>query len=108
MRREGGRRTRGCEGSVKWSVHFPSLSLFHSDVAQKCYCGSANCRGYLGQSKQTGAFRVGGGRLPRDIGSPRESGGGGGGGGGWRRRHTARADNREDSMVRKCVPSLYA
>ncbi|CAI8025463.1 Histone-lysine N-methyltransferase SETD2 [Geodia barretti] len=72
------------------------------DVAQKCYCGSANCRGYLGQSKTTGQFRGGGGgRLPRgDIGSPREAGGGGGG---WRRRHTARADNREDSMFEKQI-----
>ena len=23
------------------------------DVAQKCFCGSSNCRGYLGRSKQT-------------------------------------------------------
>ena len=74
-------------------------------MAQKCYCGSANCRGYLGQSKTTGQFRGGGGgRLPRgDIGSPREAGGGGGG---WRRRHTARADNREDSMVRTVLLGL--
>ena len=41
-----------------------------SDVAQKCYCGSANCRGYLGQTKQTPAMlKVV--TLDRELGSPR-------------------------------------
>ena len=41
-----------------------------SDVAQKCYCGSANCRGYLGQTKQTPAtLKVV--TLDRELGSPR-------------------------------------
>ena len=74
---------------------FLSLPPFSplSDVAQRCYCGSSNCRGYLGQSKQATPLRTATTRSLRDVGSPRE------GGGGWRRRHTVRAENREDSMV---------
>ena len=69
--------------------HTPPL-LPHRDVAQKCFCGSDNCRGYLGAPKQAGG---GAGRLAgpsRDMGSPtvRE---------GKRRKHRAQTD--EDSMV---------
>ena len=41
----------------------------HSDVAQKCFCGSANCRGYLGRTKQApSALKVV--TSQREIGSP--------------------------------------
>ena len=69
------------------------------DIAQKCYCGSANCRGYLGQTKQS-AGRVGG--VQREMGSPSIREG--------KRRGRQRAQSVEDSMVIGCmsiqIPSL--
>ena len=31
------------------------------EAAQKCYCGSSNCRGFLGGTKQSGLLVEGGG-----------------------------------------------
>lgn len=78
---------------VLWPVSQMHSSVFSicRDVAQRCYCGSSNCRGYLGQSKQATPFRAATMRSLRDIGSPRE--------GGWRRRTALRAESQEDSMV---------
>ena len=63
-------------------------SASHRDVAQRCYCGSVKCRGYLGQSKQSTPLRIAATRSMRDIGSPR----------GERRRHTT-CMRDEDSLV---------
>ena len=55
---------------VKKINHYTLSLVGCSDVAQKCYCGSANCRGYLGQTKQTPAtLKVV--TLDRELGSPR-------------------------------------
>ena len=81
-------------------MHVPfSLSPPPSDVAQRCYCGSSNCRGYLGQSKQATPLRVATTRSLRDIGSPRE--------GGWRRRSAARSENQEDYLVSVSCQKLF-
>ena len=71
-------------------THTHTHTHTHRDIAQKCYCGSANCRGYLGQTKQSGV-KLGGAQ--RDVGSPSVRDG--------RRRGRPRAQSVEDSMV--CV-----
>lgn len=80
---------------------FYSLSLivyyYYSDVAQKCYCGSANCRGYLGQTKQTPAtLKVV--TLDRELGSPRSPSSS-------RRRPRQRIQSDADSAV---SPTLFS
>ena len=52
-------------------VLFTSDILVYSDQAQKCYCGSDNCRGYIGQSKQSSNSLKVVGSSARDLGSPR-------------------------------------
>ncbi len=54
------------------NIHVHTHTHTHREVAQKCFCESANCRGYLGVTKQMAAS----GKLllpstSREMGSPR-------------------------------------
>lgn len=43
------------------------------ESAQKCYCGSDNCRGYLGATKQSDSSLPGATREKRGVGKRRDS-----------------------------------